>query len=260
MSMFSNYLDTNYIPNNIKPAEPELYISEDFNLPYKMYDIKNNLVGLCWSSQDKFQLKISIEKVIYVEPEALIFTSIGRAPSLTATDKVGLKAYNTAETKSWTCVKAGDRLFWSEDSTFQYPKAGLVPYTFSFNMSGKDLVVDICNFKYDVLKSDRFMDSNNGNITIGTDAFTLKEGIYYINCYIDDLGTKQLIDTKTISVGRYDENDFQQVIRKDDVSYKTIIYDGTNVSSNQQTDVIYNGGSLSSNSQPLRVIYDGGRL
>ena len=40
MSMFSNYLDTNYIPNNIKPNEPDIYISEPIELPYKMYDIK----------------------------------------------------------------------------------------------------------------------------------------------------------------------------------------------------------------------------
>lgn len=259
MSMFSNYLDTNYIPNNIKPNEPDIYISEPIELPYKMYDIKNNLVGLCWSSEDKFQLKLSLKHTIYVEPESLILTSAGKQPTPLEAIKKGLKAYNTVESKSWTCVQAGNKLFWSEDPSFQYPKNGLVPYTFSYDMLGKDLIIEITNFRYDVIKSFRFVDTDTGFINIGVDDFKLEQGLYHINCYIDDLGSKKLVDIKTISVGRYDPSEFNQFVRKDDISYKKVIYDGSNVSNNSQTEVIYNGGSLEPDSA-FTIFYDGGKL
>lgn len=253
MSMFSNYIDDNYIPNNTTSNESQIYISQESRLPLKLFNAKNKLVALCWDSSDEFKLKVSLKKVIYVEKNAIILSSPEQKPDDLIMRK-GLKAYNTADSISWTCVDNNGYLVWSQDANLQYPINGIDPYIFTVNMDGKDLIVEFTDHKYETLQSYTFMDTDTAYIDISLSKLYLDEGIYYIKCYIDDLTNKKLIDTKMISIGNYYQDKFKNITLKSDVSYKLNIHDGDALDedltddSNSEIDskytLIFSGGEL----------------
>lgn len=129
MGMFLNYqnIAKNYVPNNLINAFPSKMNSSkldplDASKPFEEYNAKGELTGYFWRQGETLNLEFNIDGEITLEADAILLTAHGQAPTTQTMGKVGQKAYNIVDLKSWRCVAVSAMQFiWKEDAEFTYP-------------------------------------------------------------------------------------------------------------------------------------------
>lgn len=129
MGMFLNYqnIAKNYVPNNLINAFPSKMNGSkldplDASKPFEEYNAKGELTGYFWRQGETLNLEFNIDGEITLEADAILLTAHGQAPTTQTMGKVGQKAYNIVDLKSWRCVAVSAMQFiWKEDAEFTYP-------------------------------------------------------------------------------------------------------------------------------------------
>ena len=143
-NMFTNYEDLSsvYVPNNEK-AELENNKVIDLSLPKKEYDNSGKFVGYSWNYGETLTIPYSVNKVIYVEEDALVYDISGVSPSISTIGTFGQKAYNTADRKSWVCKTLdSSKYIWEEQDEFTYPENGKKPISIKFIQDVSDKFIE----------------------------------------------------------------------------------------------------------------------
>ena len=174
-------LNSNYIPNNIAPTPAKEYISINDSLPKKLCDIKNRFIGYTWNYGDKFDLNLSLNNIIPVREDSIIYTKQEEKPCTNTLGYKGLQAYNTVDNKSWTCVGLIDGVYiWIEDDEVTYALDGSKLIEMVKDMTGKTMRVDFYNFRWELIYSYEANDTSTISYHIDDDFYkAMGSGIYY---------------------------------------------------------------------------------
>ena len=129
MGMFLNYQNIeNSYPNNLRKSFPVATADSklcpvEASKPYEEYNKKGELVGYFWRYGETLNLEFNIDGEITIESDAIIFRQTAIIPSDYTMGKVGQRAYNIIDYRSWTCVAVDNgKYVWEEDSVFTYPQ------------------------------------------------------------------------------------------------------------------------------------------
>lgn len=193
--MFANYenLSNTYVPNNQKKEfiRQEVF---DQNLPKKEYNIYGDFIGYSFNYGDTVVIHYSINKTVFVEDNAIVYTEAGECPNDSTTGIKGQKAYNTVDLKCWICTSLDSSIYeWKEICNFIFPKKGTQEITLFSKYNNKNLQDEnnisikftIRNFRYEILYSNIY--SSDGDIDIIIDkelSAILLKGIYYCSVEI----------------------------------------------------------------------------
>lgn len=204
MSMFYNYdnIDENYIPNNCTPEEINSYIKLDLNLPYEIYNIKDEFVGYAICYGDTCKIPINLNKQIYVEDDAIIYDLKGQYPKEDDIGKKGQKAYNIKDFISWTCYgRSKSKYIWKKDNCFIYPKNGVKQINLIPELDNFSIKVNIQNFRYESIKTFNFENDLNTYYTIDEQLQELlHEGIYYVSISLITEDYSRIIDSYLLQI------------------------------------------------------------
>lgn len=245
--MFKNYdnLSKEYIPNNSFTEEDYIYKAVDTNLPYELYNIKEEHIGYGWAKEAYFDLEVPFDLSFYVPTDSVIFETSGMCPTLSTFSREGQKAYNVKDMISWTCKRFGNTgILWEQDNDLEVCKDK--GFEVKFTPNSLDIKMIITNFRYEKIFEKSFNVSSD-KLYVDTKELDLDNGVYNVEIY--GLSKyKGLIKSFLFSVGKYSlENANLPVTKSDEeTERKRIVYDGTD--------------DLSMTSQKVQVIYDGGLL
>lgn len=197
MGMFDTYdrLDPDYIPDNTSPKYCNRYLTITNKLPRITYDTKNRFIGYSWDYGDIFDFTISVDDVIAVRKDSLIFNNTGEKPdNNTVGIYKGQQAYNTVDGISWTFVgQSADIYIWKQDEKLTYPMDGDKKLIIKKDMQNKSIVVDIYNFRWENLMSFTNDNSSTIDISINDDVNKkLLKGVYYCTVFIVDSDNRYL--------------------------------------------------------------------
>lgn len=93
------------------------------NKPLEEYNKQGQLIGYSWHQGDTVQLHFHIDGEIFVEDDAIVYTSYGDAPTSITEGTLGQKAYNIVDSISWTCTAVQtDNYTWTRDRYFENPE------------------------------------------------------------------------------------------------------------------------------------------
>ena len=191
MNILENYNNQNlqYTPNNMYQPLPY----GKYKKPYEEYNEKNELVGYYWYYGDIINLQFNITGEITVDNDDIIYTVTGEAPAIDTIGEINQKAFNIIDLISWTCTAINDNKYtWTQDEQFTYNPASNKPvyFTAADFLSGKNIKIDIYNFRYENIFTANMPASNNVTLTIGEElSKQMVKGIYYLTmtAYSDDL-------------------------------------------------------------------------
>lgn len=165
-SMFSRYdnLNANYIPDNSSPEQSKEMIEICHKLPKELFDVKGRFIGYSWSEGDTFIFPVTVNTVIKVDKDSIIYEKAGEHPTeSTPAQRAGQQAYNIVDCISWTYVGRADSFYiWVKDDTFTYSTDGEVELTIQRDMTDKQLEVQVFNFRWEHIHS--FIESGVPNI------------------------------------------------------------------------------------------------
>ena len=183
MDMFKTYdsLPEDYIPNNTVSNTTTEYKTINNTSLKKIFNAKNSFVGYGWDYGDTVTLRFSCKEDITVSSDSIVYETANEGPTSHTVAKAGQQAYNTVDSKSWTCVGQTDGLYiWVEDDELIYPEDGTRVITLAPDMTDKELVVELYNFRWELLHSFSKQGAIDISVDIGKDiSATLKPGIYY---------------------------------------------------------------------------------
>lgn len=183
-NMFTNYenLSSVYVPNN-RNIELENNTTLNLNLPRKEYDITGKFIGYSWSYGETLVIPYSVDKVIYVEEDALVFDAAGASPSTSTVGTFGQKAYNTADRKSWVCRTLDNAEYaWEEQAEFTYPLNGnkKIVLVSSQDIDNVSIEFSISNFRREKVYSVIYPSARDVSLVIDSELSNkLIDGIYY---------------------------------------------------------------------------------
>lgn len=156
MGMFLNYQNiANSYPNNLTESFPVSAIPSKLNpieasKPYEEYNVKGELVGYFWHYGETLKLEFDIDGELTIESDAIIFKVTGVVPTKYTMAKVGQRAYNIVDFRSWTCLAVDNgKYIWEEDSDFTYPLSSdrKVYISSESYLKGKNVEVTLYNFR-----------------------------------------------------------------------------------------------------------------
>lgn len=209
MGMFDTYdnLNPDYIPDNTTPEPSEKYFKVDKILPRPMYSIKNNLVGYSWTNGEFFDFTISVDSMITINSDSLVYEKPGEKPDeLTVGKYKGQKAYNTQDIKSWTFVGRSTSnaapYMWVEDKELTYPTDGDQSIIMNTNMTDRYILVNIYNFRWEEMYSQQ-AEIGESEIIINVNkelSEKLASGVYYCTVKICSEESAFLKDKFMISI------------------------------------------------------------
>ena len=211
--MFDSYSNLSgiYVPNN---SEKNFYYYRLFNDNEikKEYNIKGDFIGYSWVYGTTLIIPYSLNKIIYVEEDALIFDVEGEEPTTETIGIKGQRAYNTYDIKSWTCETLDQATYnWVEDKEFTYPINGTKEITLVTEKDtlGKTVLFTIKNFRHEVVYSNEYPVANIINLTIDDElSKKLLKGTY--NCYIDLIEDEvSFANCAKFNITITDSNDFK---------------------------------------------------
>jgi hypothetical protein len=185
--MFDSYsnLSDIYVPDNTTNRPNSFVYFEDSKVK-KEYNIKGEFIGYSWAYGETVSLGLSMSKVVYVEPDAIIFTEENESPTESTVGVKGQRAYNTNSIKSWTCETLDQTIYnWVEDKVFKYPEDGTKEITLNTfpNISSNEVLFTIKNFRKEVVYSTKLSGGNIITINIDREiSDKLLQGIY--TCYV----------------------------------------------------------------------------
>lgn len=193
MDMFKTYdnLSDNYIPNNTVSDTIGDYKTINNTSLRKVFNAKGSFVGYGWDYGDTVTLRFSCAQSITVSSDSLVYETANEHPTSHTVGKVGQQAYNTVDSKSWTCVGETDGAYiWVQDEGVVYPSDGTKVVTLAPDMTDKELVVELYNFRWELLHSFSKQGAIDISCEIGKDiSNTLKSGIYYSLLKVISSGT-----------------------------------------------------------------------
>lgn len=190
MGMFDKYdkLNPDYIPNNTTTYLGTEYLTIDSEVPRPMYDIKNNFIGYTWDEGEFFDFKLSVDDMITVRENSLIYDKPGEGPDLyTIAEMEGQQAYNVVDAKSWTFTGKAENLYiWIEDTELTYPTKGDKSIMINTDMTDAYIQMNIYNFRWENIYSQNG-EIGESDIVLHIDnemSETLKPGVYYVTLKI----------------------------------------------------------------------------
>ena len=188
--MFDNYdkLNPDYIPNNTTTYLDTEYLTIDSEVPRPMYDIKNNFIGYTWDEGESFDFKMSVDDMITIRRNSLIYEKAGEHPDVyTVAEVGGQQAYNVVDAKSWTFTGKSSNLYiWVEDDELTYPVNGDKSIMINTDMTDAYIELDIYNFRWEKIYSQNG-EVGNSDIVLHIDSEMsdiLKPGVYYVTLKI----------------------------------------------------------------------------
>lgn len=204
--MFSNYQNIvpSYTPNNIvcSTIVGKSYTKLDpvkASKPYEEYNSKGELIGYSWRYGETLNLEFNIEGEITIESDAIILYVTGQTPD-SIQSKIGQRAYNVADLKSWTCTSIKDGSYiWVEDKDFTYDENSTKSVYLIADDYLKDKTIEftIYNFRMEPLYTNKTAGCSKVIFTIGKDLSTkLVKGIYYCSLVVFNDAMKQTIFDK----------------------------------------------------------------
>lgn len=206
MSMFDTYdkLNPDYIPDNSTPTPTEEYLTINKVLPRPLYDVRNRFIGYNWNHGEYFDFTLSVNSMITVNNDSLIFEEKEAAPDTYTVGKYeGQKAYNVVDAKSWTYVGRTDSLYiWVEDTELSYPINGDKSIIIYRDMTDKYILVNIFNFRWEQVYCQQ-SEVNESSIRLTVDdelSKKLVSGIYYCTVKICSEDSCLLKDKFMISI------------------------------------------------------------
>lgn len=190
MGMFLNYqnIAKNYVPNNLINAFPSKMNSSkldplDASKPFEEYNAKGELTGYFWRQGETLNLEFNIDGEITLEADAILLTAHGQAPTTQTMGKVGQKAYNIVDLKSWRCVAVSAMEFiWQEDAEFTYPLNSdrSVYISAADYLKDKEVEVTLYNFRMEPICKKVFAASPTIVFAIDRElSAALSKGIYH---------------------------------------------------------------------------------
>lgn len=205
IDMFTNYqnLSDYYIPNNLSQniSTPKSYTSKlnpiEASKPYELYNARGNLEGYYWYRGDQVVLDFNIDGEFTVEANATIFTSIGEGPTITTEGRLGQKAYNIVDYKSWKCVAyVGNYYSWELEPDFIYPVGGekSIYVDASDYMKDKTITFTIYNFRLEPIYNRNFAGTSEFKLQVDKElSDILLKGIYYCSLEVSGKDSHQTL-------------------------------------------------------------------
>lgn len=204
MGMFLNYqnIADNYMPNNLINAFPHMLNSSkldplDASKPYEEYNSKGELTGYFWRQGETLNLEFNIDGEITLESDALLITSMNQIPTDKTIGKVGQRAYNVIDLKSWTCVAitTTGKFIWEEDAEFTYPLNSdrSVYISAEDYLKDKKVEVTLYNFRMEPICKKVYPAASKIIFAIDRElSNALPRGIYYcsVTVFNDDISYK----------------------------------------------------------------------
>ena len=190
MGMFDTYdkLNPDYIPNNTTDYKDIYYLTIDSEIPRPMYDIKNNFLGYTWDKGEIFDFNISVDDMITVRENSIIYEHSGEQPDIyTVAEVEGQQAYNIVDCKSWTFSGKTENLYiWVEDTELTYPVNGDKSIMINTDMTDAHIQLDIYNFRWENIHTQNG-EIGESDIVLHIDeeiSKLLKPGVYYVTLKI----------------------------------------------------------------------------
>lgn len=188
MSMFDSYdnLNPRRIPNNISNNPPKEYNIIDTTIPKKMYNVKNEFIGYTWEYGTEFDFIISVNDLIKVKRDSVVYNEIGEEPTTATVGYKGQQCYNTVDNKSWTCVGIIDGFYvWVPDEKVTYAKDGTTTIEMQEDMTARSIRVEIYDFRRELLKSFENSGCNSICCRMDKDIYeVMKSGVHYVTVKI----------------------------------------------------------------------------
>lgn len=190
MGMFDKYdnLNPDYIPDNTTTYLDKDYLTIDSDIPRPLYDLEGKFLGYSWDEGEVFEFKMSINDMITIRKNSLIYNKTGEQPDVyTKAEIEGQQAYNTVDAKSWTFTGKTENLYiWVEDTELTYPVNGDKSIMINTDMTNAYIQLDIYDFRWNNVYT------QNGNIgksdiVLNIDdeiSKILKPGVYYVTLKI----------------------------------------------------------------------------
>lgn len=198
MGMFLNYenIAKNYTPNNLMCAFPvgKSYTKLDpiqASRPYEEYNAKGELIGYFWRYGETLNLEFNIDGEIVVEDDAIVLSARDQIPS-SAVGRLGQRAYNVIDKRSWTCSSIHNEVHvWTEDKEFTYREEGQSVYvTAEDYLADKQVEVTLYNFRMEPIHTEIFAGKSKVILAITPElSKKLLRGIYHcsLNVFNDSV-------------------------------------------------------------------------
>ena len=240
MSMFDNYTSYTYTAYNICPPRITKSVETNFRSPMVGYDCSGNPKSFMWCEEESFNLKLTLDRKIYVLPNSIIYNDSGLEPTINTVGVKGQRAYNTVDRISWICKgtnkdnedqsewlplddvdnpeweQISNRVLfrtdnveditpttyiWEKDSNLVYVNNSSKQIDLTYNMTGKTLRVEFLNFRHELIYSYDFMESSKCVIKISKETTPeLVQGQFIINTYIVSEDTKYFVYHYNITI------------------------------------------------------------
>lgn len=213
--MFLNYhnIADNYVPNNLINAFPTKIAPSKLNpieasKPYEEYNTKGELTGYFWRYGETLNLEFNIDGEITIDSDALVFKNHGVVPTENTIGKVGQRAYNILDLKSFTCKGYySGKYVWIEDPEFTYPSNTdrSVYVSAEDYLKDKSAKITIYNFRMEPVCERITSASPIVIFEIDRElSNTLVKGIYY--CKLE-------VFNETTSIVAFDSNDCNLLVK-----------------------------------------------
>lgn len=208
MSIFDNYInqDDNYIPDNIHDKKICLAESSfEYGNLHPWFDLKHHQIGYQWEYGLSNILSFTVNKVINVPEDAIIFYNQSEYPDITTEGKIGQKAYNTINILSWTCTSIESvndefKYIWTPDEHLTYNKRWPKQILLTPDMSEKMIVVNFYNWQNTLIFTRLQEGENNITINITSDLSSdyFLRGLY--KCEVQIVGEEEIETTDIIQI------------------------------------------------------------
>lgn len=188
MSMFESYDKLGMSTNSqgIQLNNTNYLSIESDTLPRRIMDIKGRFIGYEWNNGDIFDFKIDITDAIKIKNDSIVFNNKGEAPSTGTEGYIGQQAYNTADSKCWTCLGIIHNMYiWVEEDKVYYDKDGTKEIEIGTMGKPLSIVVDFYNFRWELVHS---FSSKDSEIVCPIDEEVnakMPSGIYYATVTIN---------------------------------------------------------------------------
>ncbi len=180
MGMFDNYInqDTNYIPDNMHDRLADSEIVMKYSSLAEEHDETGKLIDYKWDYGNSNNFYFTVNRVIHVPEDALLYDEVGREPRATTVGKIGQKCYNVTDIRSWTCteIRTGrtqngveTSYIWVVDDGLVYDENDPKEVTLTPNMTDKMLVITFTDWRRETVFTRIFEGANSAVVCITDD-------------------------------------------------------------------------------------------
>lgn len=202
-TMFDSFYNQpeDYYPDNMhkrrKPLPPYEALSNN-----ALHEIHKNgkFVGYWWHKGDTVSIPLSVNTNISVEDTAIIYDVVGAEPGLDQVGFLGQRLYNIVDITSWTMIRnlpnmTGMQYLWKKDDVFTFPTYGELGLRLMPNMEGKNIIVQILNFRREEVLRYEFYNTSDCVVDINKeDSDKILQGVYYLKVSIESNNTLKQVD------------------------------------------------------------------